>query len=146
MKVVRSALQNAASVAGLMLTTEALIAEQPEGREGRRPAAVTPATATPVNSFEDARPSVRVSHNDDSCVRADLARGRLLLCAFSSKAKQKLDQRIEKAALSRQVHVEDTQVGSVLIHTSSLLIHTLRVPKGYQLKPGATSTDVRNGP
>ena len=32
-KVVRSALQNAASVAGLMLTTEALIAERPKDSE-----------------------------------------------------------------------------------------------------------------
>ena len=32
-KVVRSALQNAASVASLMLTTEALIAERPKGEE-----------------------------------------------------------------------------------------------------------------
>ena len=35
-KVVRTALQNAASVAGLMLTTEALIAEKPEEEVGRR--------------------------------------------------------------------------------------------------------------
>ena len=33
-KVVRSALQNAASVAGLMLTTEALIAEKPPRGKG----------------------------------------------------------------------------------------------------------------
>jgi chaperonin GroEL len=32
-KVVRSALQNAASVAGLMLTTEAMIAEKPEKKK-----------------------------------------------------------------------------------------------------------------
>jgi chaperonin GroEL len=32
-KVVRSALQNAASVAGLMLTTEALVAEKPKDKE-----------------------------------------------------------------------------------------------------------------
>ena len=32
-KVVRSALQNAASVAGLMLTTEALVAEKPKEKE-----------------------------------------------------------------------------------------------------------------
>jgi len=32
-KVVRSALQNAASVAGLLLTTEALIAEKPKEKE-----------------------------------------------------------------------------------------------------------------
>jgi chaperonin GroEL len=32
-KVVRSALQNAASVAGLMLTTEAMIAEKPEEKK-----------------------------------------------------------------------------------------------------------------
>ncbi len=36
-KVVRSALQNAASVAGLMLTTEALVAEKP--KEDKAPAA-----------------------------------------------------------------------------------------------------------
>jgi chaperonin GroEL len=34
-KVVRFALQNAASVAGLMLTTEAMIAEKPEKKKGR---------------------------------------------------------------------------------------------------------------
>jgi chaperonin GroEL len=33
-KVVRSALQNAASVAGLMLTTEALVAEKPKEEKG----------------------------------------------------------------------------------------------------------------
>ena len=33
-KVVRTALQNAASVAGLLLTTEALIAEKPEKKTG----------------------------------------------------------------------------------------------------------------
>jgi chaperonin GroEL len=32
-KVVRSALQNAASVAGLLLTTEALVAEKPKEKE-----------------------------------------------------------------------------------------------------------------
>ena len=32
--MVRSALQNAASVAGLLLTTEALIAEKPEEKKG----------------------------------------------------------------------------------------------------------------
>jgi chaperonin GroEL len=32
-KVTRSALQNAASVAGLLLTTEALVAEKPEKKE-----------------------------------------------------------------------------------------------------------------
>jgi chaperonin GroEL len=35
-KVVRSALQNAASIAGLMLTTEAMVAEIPE--EDKKPA------------------------------------------------------------------------------------------------------------
>ncbi|HYO94299.1 MAG TPA: TCP-1/cpn60 chaperonin family protein, partial [Polyangiaceae bacterium] len=34
-KVVRSALQNAASVAGLMLTTEALVAERPKEDKGQ---------------------------------------------------------------------------------------------------------------
>ena len=33
-KVVRTALQNAASVAGLLLTTEALIADKPEEKKG----------------------------------------------------------------------------------------------------------------
>jgi chaperonin GroEL len=33
-KVVRTALENAASVAGLMLTTEALIAEKPQSKRG----------------------------------------------------------------------------------------------------------------
>jgi chaperonin GroEL len=32
-KVVRTALQNAASVAGLLITTEAMVAEKPEKRE-----------------------------------------------------------------------------------------------------------------
>jgi chaperonin GroEL len=39
-KVVRIALQNAASIAGLMLTTEGLIAELPE--EDKKPAYPTP--------------------------------------------------------------------------------------------------------
>ena len=43
-KVVRSALQNASSVASLMLTTEALIAEKPK-RRSRLRAAVTPTAA-----------------------------------------------------------------------------------------------------
>ncbi|MEE9213421.1 MAG: TCP-1/cpn60 chaperonin family protein, partial [Thermodesulfobacteriota bacterium] len=33
-KVVRSAIQNAASVAGLLLTTEALVADKPEKKDG----------------------------------------------------------------------------------------------------------------
>ena len=33
-KVVRAALQNAASVAGLMLTTEALVTDKPEKKKG----------------------------------------------------------------------------------------------------------------
>ena len=33
-KVVRTALQNAASVAGLMITTEAMVAEKPKEKEG----------------------------------------------------------------------------------------------------------------
>jgi len=37
-KVSRSALQNAASVAGLLLTTEALITEVPEKRKAAMPA------------------------------------------------------------------------------------------------------------
>jgi chaperonin GroEL len=36
-KVVRTALQNAASVASLMLTTEALVAEKPEKKKGGGP-------------------------------------------------------------------------------------------------------------
>ncbi|HET9957912.1 MAG TPA: TCP-1/cpn60 chaperonin family protein, partial [Polyangiaceae bacterium] len=36
-KVVRSALQNAASVAGLMLTTEALVAEKPKEEKAPAP-------------------------------------------------------------------------------------------------------------
>jgi chaperonin GroEL len=36
-KVVRTALQNAASVAGLLLTTEALVAEKPEKKKGGAP-------------------------------------------------------------------------------------------------------------
>ena len=36
-KVVRFALQNAASVAGLMLTTEAMIADKPEDKEAPMP-------------------------------------------------------------------------------------------------------------
>jgi chaperonin GroEL len=36
-KVVRTALQNAASVAGLMLTTEALIAEKPKDEKEMMP-------------------------------------------------------------------------------------------------------------
>ena len=35
-KVTRSALQNAASIAGLFLTTEAVIAEKPEKKRGRK--------------------------------------------------------------------------------------------------------------
>jgi chaperonin GroEL len=38
-KVVRTALQNAASVAGLLLTTEALVADKPEEKKGGAPAA-----------------------------------------------------------------------------------------------------------
>ena len=38
-KVVRTALQNAGSIAALMLTTEALIAEIPEKKEAPLPAA-----------------------------------------------------------------------------------------------------------
>jgi hypothetical protein len=47
-KVTRTALQNAASIAGLMLTTEALISELPE--EGRMP------TPVGVRSFAEPRP------------------------------------------------------------------------------------------
>ena len=36
-KVTRSALQNAASVAGLMITTEAMVAEEPKKEEGGMP-------------------------------------------------------------------------------------------------------------
>ena len=44
-KVVRSALQNAASVAGLMLTTEALVAEKPKDEKAPAAAAVTATAA-----------------------------------------------------------------------------------------------------
>jgi chaperonin GroEL len=37
-KVVRTALQNAASVAGLLLTTEAMVAEKPEEKKAAPPA------------------------------------------------------------------------------------------------------------
>jgi chaperonin GroEL len=37
-KVVRTALQNAASVAGLLLTTEAMVAEKPEEKKATPPA------------------------------------------------------------------------------------------------------------
>jgi len=37
-KVVRFALQNAASIAGLMLTTEALVCDLPEKKENKSPA------------------------------------------------------------------------------------------------------------
>ena len=47
-KVVRSALQNAASVATLLLTTDALVADDAEGREEGRPAAA--ATTTCIES------------------------------------------------------------------------------------------------
>ncbi len=36
-KVVRTALQNAASVAGLLITTEAMVAEKPEKKEPAMP-------------------------------------------------------------------------------------------------------------
>jgi hypothetical protein len=42
-KVTRTALQNAASIAGLLLTTECLITEMPEKEKARSPAAVTAA-------------------------------------------------------------------------------------------------------
>ena len=35
-KVTRSALQNAASIAGMVLTTETLVTDKPEKKEGRR--------------------------------------------------------------------------------------------------------------
>jgi chaperonin GroEL len=41
-KVVRTALENAASVAGLMLTTEALIAERPQPKKAAGPSAGDP--------------------------------------------------------------------------------------------------------
>ena len=53
-KVVRSALQNAASVATLLLTSDALVAEMPRRREeGRRPAA---ATTTCIENGQFAKP------------------------------------------------------------------------------------------
>ncbi len=42
-KVTRSALQNAASIAGLLLTTEALVADKPEKSDRRRPPPLLPA-------------------------------------------------------------------------------------------------------
>jgi chaperonin GroEL len=36
-KVTRSALQNAASIAGMLLTTEALVVEKPEKKETKTP-------------------------------------------------------------------------------------------------------------
>ena len=44
-KVVRTALQNAASVAGLLLTTEAMVAEKPEEKKA--------AAAAPAPSYDD---------------------------------------------------------------------------------------------
>jgi chaperonin GroEL len=41
-KVARSALQNAASVAGLLLTTEALVAEKPKKKDDLGPGAMPP--------------------------------------------------------------------------------------------------------
>ena len=49
-KVVRSALQNAASVASLLITTEALVAEKPKPRAARPPAAAAVAAACPACS------------------------------------------------------------------------------------------------
>ena len=43
-KVVRTALQNAASVAGLLLTTEAMVAEKPEEKKG---------AAAPAPNYDD---------------------------------------------------------------------------------------------
>jgi hypothetical protein len=61
-KVTRTALQNAASIAGLMITTEAMVAEAAEeGRAGRcRPAATAAAWAAWIS---DPRPTVECDHD-----------------------------------------------------------------------------------
>ena len=56
-KVTRSALQNAASIAAMVLTTETLVTDMPEKDKGRRPAA---ATATAVAEGWTSRESVSV--------------------------------------------------------------------------------------
>ncbi len=50
-KVTRSALENAASIASLLLTTETLVVEKPR----RRPTPVTAATATPTSTARTVR-------------------------------------------------------------------------------------------
>ncbi len=45
-KVTRSAVQNAASIAGMLLTTETLIVEKPDEESPRRPTATRTATRT----------------------------------------------------------------------------------------------------
>ena len=55
-KVTRSAVQNAASIAGMLLTTEALVVDKPEEEEAcRRPAATVTATATDPHQLQHAR-------------------------------------------------------------------------------------------
>ena len=61
-KVTRNAVANAASIAGLLLTTESLVVEKPAKRRSRPPAAATAtatATSTARASDPTARPSVR---------------------------------------------------------------------------------------
>ena len=60
-KVVRTALQNAASVAGLLLTTEAMVTEKPEEKKGR-PRFRLPSTER------------RIPSSDERRVRSDRAR------------------------------------------------------------------------
>ena len=68
-KVVRSALQNAASVATLLLTSDALIADDAEGRQ-KKAAAAAAATTTCIERTElrhEARASVRCLVLFDFC-------------------------------------------------------------------------------
>ncbi len=50
-KVTRTALQNAASVATLLLTSDALIAEKPKEEKGKKGAPATAATTTCINGL-----------------------------------------------------------------------------------------------
>ena len=80
MKVTRSAVANAASIAGLLLTTESLVVEKPEAARAGRPAAAT-ATVTATSTARASDPvapthrirAVRAAHDgaraDRSCVR-----------------------------------------------------------------------------
>ena len=51
-KVVRTALQDAASVAGLLVTTEAMVAELPQKKSPPTVASMRPTTATHDNVFD----------------------------------------------------------------------------------------------